>query len=173
MTTPEFQHPVPDPQLVAQEPSEQSDMRRTLARAGEMPVDGIATVNLLTSMMSGSYEMVGQSTACESVDGDLFPPRERTETLADVSRRHTQALELCGWCPARAACREFAETSPEQWAGWVIGGKVYARPSRKREQQAPAVAVDSSRPRGSKATRAVVDRGGAETSQPTLWDEAV
>lgn len=57
-----------------------------------------------------------QRAACKGLDPNLFfPAGERNEE--DVERTR-QAKAICGCCPMRSACLEFALAGHEQWGIW-------------------------------------------------------
>lgn len=55
----------------------------------------------------------------------LFDPAGSGEDPAVVSQRHTQALSLCGGCPALEPCRRWVSSlTPAKRPTGVVGGKV-------------------------------------------------
>lgn len=52
------------------------------------------------------------------LQGDFTPCAGRSEWTSNKAADKATAIRLCGDCPARAACNEFAETNGETGAVW-------------------------------------------------------
>lgn len=51
--------------------------------------------------------------------GEVTPCAGRSEWSSSKAKDKATAIRLCGDCPARAACHEFAETNGETGAIWA------------------------------------------------------
>ncbi|WP_394801339.1 WhiB family transcriptional regulator [Brevibacterium zhoupengii] len=50
--------------------------------------------------------------------GQQTPCRDRSEWTSRSKADKATAIRLCGDCPAKAACHEYAETAGERGAVW-------------------------------------------------------
>ncbi len=89
-------------------------------------------IALLTAMLAGLPNL--RDAACSGSPG-LFDGRDADEDVADARYRHEAAVQLCRRCPALAACRQWADTQPDQ-IQTVIGGRVPAGAGRPRKDAA-------------------------------------
>lgn len=63
----------------------------------------------------------------------LFDPAVEDEAEADVAARHTQAIGLCGRCPALPDCDAWVSSlPPARRPLGVVAGRVYTRKARRQ-----------------------------------------
>jgi WhiB family redox-sensing transcriptional regulator len=69
--------------------------------------------------------------ACHDDDQAVFfaPDGERQEAR---EARERQAKEICGWCPVRVTCAEYALTTPEHYGVWGGMGEDERHAERRR-----------------------------------------
>jgi len=79
----------------------------------------ITAVSDLAADLSVEWQQHG---SCKQADGTLFfPPSNRFEHKPDREAREARAKRICGGCPVREDCLEWALTTREPHGVW--GGR--------------------------------------------------
>ncbi|MCZ4535562.1 WhiB family transcriptional regulator [Gordonia terrae] len=91
-------------------------------------------VSLLSEILVGLPKLDG--AACVAADPQLFDSwhtREGAESFVAADARHERAAAVCGRCPARAECLEWADGEGGRFLGaMVVGGRRPNLPGRKK-----------------------------------------
>lgn len=68
----------------------------------------------LASLPAADWRM---SAACRHSSGDVFFP-EGDPSVPAVAAQVAEALSVCGGCPVRIPCRDFALGTHQKWGVW-------------------------------------------------------